>query len=85
MLSGYLFVIVIIIRPHGGIGRHARLKICCLYGRAGSSPAAATKDKIEKGFGVENGKPETLKHPKPKGEYAVKSLTLIRSYNKCGF
>ncbi len=26
----------------GGIGRHARLKILCPYGRAGSSPACGT-------------------------------------------
>ncbi|MGA0384589.1 MAG: hypothetical protein ACO3L1_06375, partial [Flavobacteriaceae bacterium] len=29
---------------------------------------------FEKGFVVESDKPETLKHPKPKGEYAVRSL-----------
>ena len=29
--------------PGGGIGRHAGLKILCLYGRAGSSPAPGTK------------------------------------------
>ena len=27
-------------------GRHYRLKICCLYWRAGSSPAAATKQRV---------------------------------------
>jgi hypothetical protein len=27
----------------GGIGRHARLKILCPSGRAGSSPAGGTK------------------------------------------
>ncbi len=29
----------------GGIGRHAGLKILCLYGRAGSSPAPSTVKK----------------------------------------
>ena len=29
--------------PGGGIGRHARLKILCPSGRAGSSPAPGTK------------------------------------------
>ena len=29
-------------RAHGGIGRHDRLKICCLW-RPGSSPGASTK------------------------------------------
>ena len=29
----------------GGIGRHCRLKICCPYGRAGSSPAPGTDNK----------------------------------------
>lgn len=29
--------------------------------------------KIEKGFVVEGDKPGTPKHPKPKGEYAVRS------------
>ena len=28
--------------PCGGIGRRGRLKICCLHGRAGSSPARGT-------------------------------------------
>ena len=28
--------------PHGGIGRHIRLKICCSKGRPGSIPGAAT-------------------------------------------
>ncbi len=27
----------------GGIGRHARLKILCPYGRTGSSPVRGTK------------------------------------------
>ncbi len=31
------------VRSDGGIGRHAGLKILCLYGRAGSSPAPSTK------------------------------------------
>ena len=30
------------VRSNGGIGRHAGLKILCLYGRAGSSPASST-------------------------------------------
>ena len=30
----------------GGIGRHCRLKICCPYGRAGSSPAPGTKPRL---------------------------------------
>ena len=30
------------VRERGGIGRHARLKICCPYGRGGSSPPART-------------------------------------------
>lgn len=32
----------IIIRPDGGIGRHAGLKILCFSRRAGSSPAPGT-------------------------------------------
>ena len=32
----------------GGIGRHEGLKIPCLYGRAGSTPAPSTKKNIKK-------------------------------------
>ncbi len=36
----------------GGIGRHARLKILCPYGRAGSIPArGTTSDYINASFG----------------------------------
>jgi hypothetical protein len=31
-----------IVGSRGGIGRRCRLKICCPYGRAGSSPAVST-------------------------------------------
>ena len=34
---------VVITRPGGEIGRHKRLKISRLYGRAGSIPAPGTK------------------------------------------
>ena len=33
---------IILFCPGGGIGRHARLKILCPFGRAGSSPAPGT-------------------------------------------
>ena len=34
---------IYVLRSGGGIGRHAGLKILCLQGRAGSSPARSTK------------------------------------------
>ena len=37
-------ILKIVFRSSGGIGRHAGLKILCLYGRAGSSPASSTCD-----------------------------------------
>lgn len=44
----------------------------------GSSPFGSTNiENIEKGFVVESGNPETPKHPKPKGEYAVRSLIIL--------
>ena len=37
------------VRSDGGIGRHAGLKILCLYGRAGSSPASSTMPSLFSG------------------------------------